>query len=239
MFDELETVTIDLEKEMPRTVIITGAGDKSFSAGFDVNPDNPMVKRIFAAVTEKNEVPAREAISRLREVVDRFVSLPVPLIAAINGSAYGGGAEIASRCDLRIMDERAVICFSEVTLGLMPDWGGGAALARLIGSSRAADLILTARKVTAAEAFSLGFANRVSNPGETLADAKSIAIQIASNGPRSVRHALSVLRNSRNLSYDTSLDDEKEKAISLIVSGECVHGVSAFLGKKKPVFPDI
>jgi len=89
------------------------------------------------------------------------VALPVPIIAAINGLAFGGGAELAVRCDMRVMDPGAVICFSEVRLGLMPDWGGGVALSRLLGRSLAADHILTARRVNADEALDMGLVNQV------------------------------------------------------------------------------
>jgi enoyl-CoA hydratase/carnithine racemase len=164
--------------------------------------------------------------------------LPVPIIAAINGLAYGGGAEIASRCDLRVMDPQAVICFSEVRLGLMPDQGGVAGLTRLVGASRAADLILTARKVGAEEAFQLGWANRISGPGKALEEALSLAFSIAQNGPRAVRHALSVIRKTCDLTTQEALDMETEEAVTLIVSGESVHGISAFLTRQKPEFPD-
>jgi enoyl-CoA hydratase/carnithine racemase len=162
----------------------------------------------------------------------------VPVIAAVNGLAFGGGAELAVRCDLRVMDPAAVICFSEVRLGLMPDWGGGAALAHLIGASRAADLILTARKVPAGEAINYGLANRISRPGQCLDDALNLADLIAKNGPRAVRSALNVIRQSRHQSLNQTLDLEADQAISLIVSGECFHGVGAFLEKREPEFPD-
>jgi len=136
------------------------------------------------------------------------------------------------------MDPDAVICFSEVRLGLMPDWGGGAALVRLIGPSRAADLILTARRVEAAVAMHLGLVNRISRPGQALEEAVSIAEMIAVNGPGAVRHALEVIRQSMNLSFSRALDLEAEKAASLIMSGECIYGVAAFLEKKEPEFPD-
>lgn len=121
----------------------------------------------------------------------------------------------------------------------MPDWGGGATLAHLIGSSRAADLILTARKVPADEAVSLGLANRISRPGQCLEEALNLADMISKNGPRAVRCALQVIRQSRNRTLHQSLDLEAEQAVSLIVSGECFHGVAAFLEKREPDFPDI
>jgi len=237
MFLELGCVTRELKENLPRAVVITGE-DKVFSAGFDVNPDNPWVAELIAAVEKSAKAPAERLIRGLRAVVDDFVSLPVPIIAAINGLAYGGGAELAVRCDMRVMDPGAVICFSEVRLGLMPDWGGGASLAHLIGSSRAADLILTARKVPAGEAINLGLVNRISRPGECLDEALNLADMISRNGPRAVRCALKVIRESRNRSLRQSLDLEAEEAVSLIVSGECFYGVAAFLGKQEPDFPD-
>ncbi len=237
MFLELGRVTCELKKNLPRAIVITGA-EKVFCAGFDVNPDNPWVAELIAAVEKSAKAPVERVIRNMRTVVDAFVSLPVPIIAAISGLAYGGGAELAVRCDLRVMDPDAVICFSEVRLGLMPDWGGGAALAHLIGASRAADLVLTARKVQAAEAINFGLANRISRPGQCLGDALNLADMISKNGPRAVRCALNVIRQSRNRSLHQSLDLEAEQAVSLIVSGECIHGVAAFLEKREPDFPD-
>ncbi|HSV96983.1 MAG TPA: enoyl-CoA hydratase/isomerase family protein [Spirochaetota bacterium] len=239
MFDLLQKRAEELAASLPRAIVVTGTGDRSFSAGFDVRPDNPMVRRIVDSVTTKDETPAREAIAHIRRAVDAFVSLPVPIIAALNGSAFGGGAELSVRCDLRVMVKTAVVCFSEAKLGLMPDWGGGAALARLVGASRAADLVLTAREVGADEALAMGLVNRVCEPGAALNEALGMAALIADNGPRAVRHALALIRNSRNVAYDASLAEEAGSAVSLIVSGECFHGVSAFLERKKPEFPDI
>lgn len=114
MFLELVRVTRELKENLPRAVVITGA-DKVFSSGFDVNPDNPWVAELIAAVEKSAKAPAERLIRDLRAIVDDFVSLPVPIIAAVNGLAYGGGAELAVRCDLRVMDPDAVICFSEVS----------------------------------------------------------------------------------------------------------------------------
>ena len=153
--------------------------------------------------------------------------------------AYGGGAELAARCDLRVMDSRAEICFSEVRLGLMPDWGGGATLAKLLGPAKAADLILTARKIDAEEAFRLGLVSRVSDPGNSVEEALSLAHAIVKNGPRAVRTALSLIRQSLDLSLTQALDLEATSAAELIASGECFHGVAAFLNKQEAEFPDI
>ena len=238
MWSDLERLTAELARSLPRAVVVSGAG-KAFCAGFDVNPDNPQVSSLIGAVEKKERAPVEALIKRLQTAVDGLVSLPVPIIAALNGDAFGGGAELASRCDMRIMDPVARICFSEARLGLMPDWGGGPGLTKLAGASTAADMILTGRRVGAEEALRLGLVNRISAPGQALDEAIALAGQIAKNGPRAVRHALAVIRRVRELPMQQALDLEREQAVSLIVSGECVHGITAFLSKQEPVFPDI
>jgi len=222
----------------PRAVVLTGAGDRAFCAGQDVSPDNPQVGALVGAVQAHDRAPVEAMLRRARDVLDRFFALPGPTIAALGGLAFGGGAELAVRCDLRVADPGAVLCFSEVRLGLMPDWGGGVALTRLVGPSRAADLVLTARRVGAAEAQALGLVNRVSAPGACLAEALALAERIAQNGPRAVRAALEVIRRAADLPEREALALELERAATLIASGECVHGISAFLARTEPSFPE-
>jgi enoyl-CoA hydratase len=239
MWRSLDEAAAALESDLPRAVVITGAGAKAFSAGFDVNPDNPQVGSLIDSVQKHDRGPVDRLIHYIRGVVDRFTSIPVPIIAAVNGMAYGGGAELASRCDMRIADPGAVFCFSEVRLGLIPDWGGGVALARLIGTGRAADMILTARKVNAADALVMGLVERISAPGSCLDEACEAARQISKNGPASVRAALAVIRKTRDLALPAALEFESDQAIGLIAGGECVHGITALLSKKEPEFPDL
>ena len=234
----MEQVVTELKARLPRAVVLTGSGDRAFCAGFDVNLENPMVARLIDAVQKHEKGPAYDLIRRVRTITDSLAMLPVPIIAAINGLAYGGGAEIATRCDLRVMDPGATICFSEVRLGLMPDHGGVVGLTRLLGASRAADLILTARKVGAEEALQMGLINRISPPGKALEDARELARAIAENGPRAVRHALKMIRRTVDISTTDALELETEEAVTLIASGECIHGITAFLSKQKPVFPE-
>lgn len=238
MWADLERAIADLKGNPPRAAVVTGAG-KAFCAGFDVNPENPQVGGLIGSVERKERAPVEALIRRLQDAVDGLVSLPFPIIAAINGDAYGGGAELASRCDLRVMDPAAVICLSETRLGLMPDWGGGPGLTRLIGTSRAADMILTGRKVGAEEALRIGLTNRISAPGMARDEAIALAQIIARNGPRAVRHALAVIRKAAELPMQAALDLEREQAVALIVTGECMHGITAFLSKQEPTFPDI
>ena len=238
MWSGLERAAAELKDHLPRAVVVTGSG-RAFCAGFDINPDNPQVNGLIESVQKKERLPVEQLIKRLQSAVHDLVTLPVPVIAAINGDAYGGGAELASRCDLRVMDPQAEICFAEVKLGLMTDWGGGPGLARLIGASRAADMILTARKVGADEALQIGLVNRISAPGKALDEAMMLAETIAQNGPRAVRHALTVIRQAPDLPIRQALDLECQEATTLITSGECITGIMAFLTKKTPEFEDI
>lgn len=231
--------TLDIiEADLPRALIFTGGGERAFSAGFDVNPDNPMLADLMKGLQTRDREPAYQLLARCRRSIDRLVGLPVPVIAAINGLAYGGGAEILSRCDLRVIDPDAVISFSEVRLGLMPDWGGGPALTRMVGPARAADLILTARKVSADEALNIGLVNRVSEPGKVVDCALELAEEIAANGPGAVRRSLKIIRTTLDLELEAALSAELNEAADLIATGECLHGITALMSRTKPEFPD-
>lgn len=238
MFAALETATEELRQNLPRAIIITGDGKETFCTGFDVNPENPLVAEFLKALDTREIEPARQLVNRIRKAVDGFISLPVPIIAAINGLAYGGGMELAARCDMRVMDPAAKLCFSEVRLGLMPDWGGGPYLTKLVGSAIASDLILTARAIDAKEALTLGLVNHISDEGQSVNGALKLAEQIAENGPKAVRQALAVIRQSQELSLEKALELEANAAAELIASGECIHGITAFMDKTVPEFPD-
>jgi enoyl-CoA hydratase/carnithine racemase len=237
MWAALGRAADELHAAAPRAVVLTGAGE-TFCAGMDVNPDNPQVAQLVGAVAQRDVAPVRAMLDDLHRVLDRLFALPVPIIAALGGLAYGGGAELATRCDLRVADPAATICFSEVRLGLMPDWGGGVALARLLGPGRAADLILTARRVGAEEALDLGLFNRVSAPGGSLAEAVALAETISGNGPRAVRAALAVIRGSGDLSWRDALAAELDAAAALIATGECQTGITALFSRTPPRFTD-
>jgi enoyl-CoA hydratase/carnithine racemase len=204
----------------------------------DVSPSNPQIAGLVQAASDHDPAPMRELLAALRPSFDELVGLPVPVIAAVNGLAYGGGAELAARCDLRVMAADAEMCFSETKLGLMPDLGGGVALTRLVGPAIAADLILTARRVGAHEALRLGLVSRVSEPGAALEDAKTLARQIAANGPRAVRASLAVIRRTPDLSEHEAMELERAEASVLMASGECAHGIAALFSREPAVFPD-
>ena len=238
MWAALEQRVAEIRGDLPRVLVVSGNPKGGFTAGFDVNPDNPMVVDFMQALEHKNRQPAQDIIARIRGVVDDLTGLPIPVIAALTGDAYGGGAELAVRCDMRVMATGARICFSEVTLGLMPDWGGGVALTRLVGRARAAELILSAMPVTAEQAAAMGLVNRVCAPGKVVAEALDMARRIGDNGPEAVRRALSIIRETPDLTEAAAMVLESCRAVDLIMTGECVHGITAFLSGAPPRFPE-
>ena len=238
MWAAVEQRIDELSEDPPRVLVVSGNPSGGFSAGFDVNPDNPMVVQFMQALEGGDRGTVEGLIARMRTAIDRLTGLPIPVIAAITGDAYGGGAELAIRCDMRLMAAGARMCFSEVTLGLMPDWGGGVALVRLLGRARSAELILSAEPISSGEALSMGLVNRVCPPDQVVAEALALARRIAANGPLAVREALSIIRDTPDLSEAAALDVESQRAVDLIMTGECVHGITAFLSGQAPDFPD-
>jgi enoyl-CoA hydratase/carnithine racemase len=219
-----------------RAVVLTGAG-QAFSAGADISPGNPEAARLLEAI-EKRDLPALRAFAReMRTVLDGVAALPVPVIAAIEGVAYGGGAELSLACDLRVAAEGSVLCFSETRLGLMPDLGGTVRLRRLCGLGRAKDLIFTARKLSAAEALALGLVERAVPAGQALPMALEIAGEMAARGPTAIRTVKRVLARSEGLPLEEALEVETDGAAEVFLSRDFFEGVQAFFEKRPPRWP--
>lgn len=240
MWSQLAEVVAQLEASPPRAVVVTGAGDDAFCAGLDMNPStNPPIARLVEAVHTGDAEPVQDLLRAMRRTVDRLCGLPRPVIAAVNGLAYGVGVEIAVRADLRVVDAQAVLSFVGARVGLMPIVGGGAALARLVGPGRATDLLLTARKLRATEALGMGLVSRLSEPSLCLQEALRVAHAITQNSPRAVRSMLDGLRRSGAVPLAEAMEQEAAAAEALVRSGEFLHGLRAALDKEAPVFPDL
>ncbi|HUS17220.1 MAG TPA: enoyl-CoA hydratase/isomerase family protein [Chloroflexia bacterium] len=207
-----------------RVLIVTGAGS-AFASGGDIN--------------ELQNYPSRADGARLTEVMGdalcRLESLPCPTIAAINGPARGGGAEISLACDMRVMAEDADIGFVQARLGIVTAWGGGQRLLRAIGYSRALELMVTGRILRAAEALGLRLVTALAPAGEALAHARALAAQIAANPPAATRAAKRLLR--ANLTHAEGLAFEAERAEfpALWDTEFRREAVRKFLGREKPV----
>src|SRR5215204_685197 len=165
-----------------RVVVLTGAGDRAFAAGADIKEMAGLTPAAGLAFGRKGQA--------LTSAVER---LPQPVIAAVNGYAFGGGCELAIACDIRLASENARFAQPEVGLGIPPGWGGSQRLPRLIGPGLAAEMIFTGRQVDATEAHRIGLVNAVHPHDQLLAAARAIAADIARNSPAAVRAAKSLM----------------------------------------------
>jgi enoyl-CoA hydratase len=209
-----------------RCVIVTGAGEKAFIAGADIGE-----------LAKLTPVEGREHARRGQAVLDRLERLPVPTIAAINGFAYGGGLELAMACTLRVASENARMGLPETSLGIIPGYGGTQRMARLIGTAKAFELVLTAEKgLTAAEAERIGLVNRVVPAGQALAAAMELAKKIAANGPAACRYALDAIRNGVEMpAADGQLFEATLFGLCAATS-DMKEGMTAFLEKRPARF---
>ena len=208
-----------------RAVVLTGAGERAFAAGADI--------REMAALSPEGGL----AFGRLGHAVTRAVeALPQPVVAAVNGFALGGGCELAIACDIRIASENAVFAQPEVSLGIPPGWGGSQRLPRLVGPGMAAEMILTGRRVAAAEALRIGLVNRVVPLPDLMPAAAELAATIAANGPVAVRAAKRLMALAFDGDPVVGLETECAVFGSVFGSPEQREGMGAFVEKRKPSF---
>lgn len=211
------------KKQDIRVVILTGNGEKSFVAGADI-------KEFSDFNGEEGKRLAREGQEKVFNKVENF---PKPIIAAINGFALGGGLELAMSAHFRIASDNAKMGLPEVSLGLIPGYGGTQRLPKLIGKGRAAQMIFTAEMISAQRAYEVGLVNEVVSPEELLERAKAIAIKISKNSLAAISKAIKAINSS-----DTSngFNVEIESFGDLFEEADFKEGVTAFLEKRKPNF---
>lgn len=217
---------LDLIGENPEigALIITGGGDRAFVAGADIS-ELAQLGDVYAG---------RELALAGQDVMHQVSTLPIPVIAAINGFALGGGLELALACDVRVASPRARLGLPEVTLGLIPGFGGTQRLARLIGAGRALDLMLTARQVPAEEALSLGLVNYVAD--DPLMKAREVAEQMLKNAPIALSLVKEAVRRGLDTSLDAGLEVEADLFGMAVTTQDFREGTSAFLAKRRPEF---
>ncbi len=208
-----------------RCIVVTGAGDKAFCAGADLKERARM---------SAEEVHAFHA--GLRGALRAVEGAPQPVIAALNGAALGGGLELALACDLRVASDAAVVGLPEVSLGIIPGAGGTQRLARLVGVARAKDLVLTARRVGAAEALAMGLVSRVAPAARLLDEALALAEQVARNAPVSLRQAKRAIDGGFHLPLEEALDLEHRMYEDCLETKDRVEALRAFAEKRAPVF---
>jgi enoyl-CoA hydratase len=206
-----------------RAVVLTGAGEQSFCSGGDL--------------VELSRYPAAEdaqnMITLMGNALLALERLPVPVIAAINGYALGGGSEVALACDLRIADEKARMGFVQMRMALTPGWGAGQRLLRTVGYSRALDLLLSSHILHAPELLSMGLVNRVVEAGTALTHALNTARHIATSPPDVVRAAKALLQAGLLRPYDEALRFEREVFPALWADEPHLLAVERFLNRSK------
>ena len=208
-----------------RCVVLTGAGDRAFCAGGDLKERDGMSDEAWRA---QHEIFERAFMA--------LVECTVPVIAAVNGHAFGGGLEMALCCDFVYAVPAARFALSEVRLGIMPGGMGTQNLPRALGERRAKELILTARAFTAAEGLEWGLLNRVCEPAKLLEEALATAQAIAENAPLSVRQAKKSIHFGLSMDLLTGYRFETEAYNRLVDTADRREGVRAFNEKRKPRF---
>ena len=210
-----------------RAVVLSSAVAKAFCVGADLKERN--------ALTD-DELRRQRPIAR--SAYGGVLGLTVPVIAAVHGYALGGGCELALACDLIVADETAVFGLPEVSVGVIPGGGGTQLLARRIGWGRAADLVFTARRVDAEEAYRLGLADRLVPAGAARKTALELADTIAGHSPVGVRNAKQAMRIGFDLPLPAGLEVEDARWRATAFSGDRREGVAAFNEKRRPNWPD-
>jgi enoyl-CoA hydratase/carnithine racemase len=206
-------------------VIITGAGEKAFCAGADLKERKGM-----------SETQVIEAVKEIGETVTLVDKLRVPVIAAINGVAFGGGLELALACDIRIAAINAKMGLTETSLAIIPGAGGTQRLPRLIGLGQAKKLIYTASPITAEDALSIGLVEEIADTEPVFETALQMAKKIAANGPIALKQAKTAINNGMQTSLSTGLNIEHLAYKETIPTKDRLEGLQAFREKRKPAY---
>ncbi len=222
VLEEIEATFKAIDLDAVRAVILTGAGEKSFVAGADIGEMSTLTKAEGEAFGKKGN-----------DVFRMIETFPIPVIAAVNGFALGGGCEISMSCDIRICSENAVFGQPEVGLGITPGFGGTQRLARLVGPGMAKQMIYTARNIKADEAFRIGLVNAVYPQEELMAAAKKMAAGIAKNAPIAVRACKKAINDGLEADMDDAVVIEEKLFGSCFETEDQKYGMAFFLDKNK------
>ncbi len=222
VLEEIEATFKAIDLDAVRAVILTGAGEKSFVAGADIGEMSTLTKAEGEAFGKKGN-----------DVFRMIETFPIPVIAAVNGFALGGGCEISMSCDIRICSENAVFGQPEVGLGITPGFGGTQRLARLVGPGMAKQMIYTARNIKADEAYRIGLVNAVYPQEELMAAAKKMAAGIAKNAPIAVRACKKAINDGLEADMDDAIVIEEKLFGSCFETEDQKYGMAFFLDKNK------
>ena len=222
VLEELDKTLDAVDLQTVRCLILTGAGEKSFVAGADIGEMSTLTKAEGEAFGKKGN-----------DVFRKLETFPIPVIAAVNGFALGGGCEISMSCDIRICSENAVFGQPEVGLGITPGFGGTQRLARIVGTGKAKEMIYGARNIKAEEAYRIGLVNNVYPLEELMPAAKKLAATIARNAPIAVRNCKRAINEGLQVDMDQAVVIEETLFGNCFETYDQKEGMAAFLEKRK------
>ena len=222
VLEELDKTFDAVNLSEVRCLILTGAGTKSFVAGADIGKMSTLTKAEGEAFSKKGN-----------DVFRKLETFPIPVIAAVNGFALGGGCEISMSCDIRICSENAVFGQPEVGLGITPGFGGTQRLARIVGTGKAKEMIYGARNIKAEEAYRIGLVNNVYPLEELMPAAKKLAATIARNAPIAVRNCKRAINEGLQVDMDQAVVIEEKLFGNCFETYDQKEGMAAFLEKRK------
>ena len=215
---------IEMKKNC-RVVILTGMGEKAFIAGADIK-----------AMSNMDPLSAKEFSKLGQDLTRRIENLHVPVIAAVNGFALGGGCEFAMACHIRYASENAIFGQPEVSLGLIAGFGGTQRLPRLIGKGRAMEILLSGKNISSKEALEIGLANKVLPPTELMPAVEKLALIIANNAPLAIESTIKAVNEGMELDLSSGLKKEQTAFMKIFSSSDAYEGLSAFIEKRSPKF---
>lgn len=225
LLDELKNVIENLQQKKPRVLIIQGAGEKAFVAGADIKE-----------MQNFNSSDAQAFAQKGQATFSLIESLPIPVIAAIDGFALGGGLELALACDIILMSDRSTIGLPELSLGLVPAFGGTQRLLRAVGLYKAKEMIFSGRLYSAKAAKEMGLVSRIINPGQFMEEVKKLAEEIKQKGPLAAASVKFLVHQVENTTLQHRLSAEAKEFGNLFHSDEPQEGMKAFIEKRKPRF---
>lgn len=226
LMSELEQIEAD---DAVRVVILTGAGERAFSAGADI-------RRFQASVEGGMDTALREFVRRGQRLTSRLENFPKPIIAAVNGIAFGGGCEVTEAVPLAIASDRAQFAKPEIKLGFPPPFGGRQRLPRHVGRKRALAMILTGDPISAAEAERIGIVNKVVPHASLMEEARALAGRIMRQSPLAVTACLASVTRGLNLTIDEGLAVEAAQFGRMVGTSDIREGIAAFVERRQPTF---
>jgi len=223
VLDEIE------DDETIHAIVLTGAGDRAFSAGGDIHE---FAQSIKAGV----DIAVKDFCKRGQTMTARLESFPKPIIAAVNGIAYGGGCEITEAVHLAVASERAVFAKPEINIGIPPTFGGTQRLPRLAGRKRALELLLTGHTFSPQRAYEMGLVNKVVPHDQLLPSAFALAKQILAHSPLAASRIITAVTRGINTSIDEGLMIEREQFARMAVTNDVHEGLDAWIARRTPSY---